>query len=144
MKCSICDKEEKGYGNNANPLNSGRCCDECNLKFVIPRRMLCLKNDNIEEDPQPDKEEETKLVDIDFEEEPPWDNPEGKYKCECDDEIVGQMCLIGEHGGAYGYGSISECEHCNNNIPCPHTTVRHTLCVYRDYDWDSDPNGLLD
>ena len=45
MKCSICDKEEKGYGNNAYPINSGRCCDECNWKVVIPRRMLFLKNE---------------------------------------------------------------------------------------------------
>lgn len=45
MKCSICDKEipvkEGGWsqGNNAEPINSGRCCDECNMAVVIPARL---------------------------------------------------------------------------------------------------------
>jgi hypothetical protein len=44
MKCSICKKEIpiKGTwveGNNAYPINNGRCCDECDLRIVIPRRI---------------------------------------------------------------------------------------------------------
>ena len=27
--CSICYKEYSGWGNNALPVNSGRCCDYC-------------------------------------------------------------------------------------------------------------------
>ena len=50
MKCCLCKKEiEKLYtpngemywdkGNNAFPLKSGRCCDECNNNKVIPARL---------------------------------------------------------------------------------------------------------
>lgn len=42
--CSICKKEYTGWGNNAEPINDGRCCDECNWKKVIPARMKKLKN----------------------------------------------------------------------------------------------------
>ena len=37
-KCCFCKKEIKGYGNNAEPLKKGYCCDECNIKLVIPTR----------------------------------------------------------------------------------------------------------
>ena len=51
MKCIICGKqiEKKLHpvtgevywdtGNNAEPVNSGRCCDGCNDTVVIPRRI---------------------------------------------------------------------------------------------------------
>jgi hypothetical protein len=47
MKCSICQKEienNNGWdkGHNAEPVNSGRCCDVCNYKIVIPARMTLL------------------------------------------------------------------------------------------------------
>jgi len=47
MKCSICGKQIKAvgawkYGNNAEPVNSGRCCDKCNMTVVIPARMRNL------------------------------------------------------------------------------------------------------
>jgi len=49
-KCSICEGEiEEKYdkngvmywdkGNNAQPVNDGRCCDGYNLSVVIPARM---------------------------------------------------------------------------------------------------------
>lgn len=38
--CSLCHKPYQGYGNNALPLNEGRCCDDCNRNFVIPARQL--------------------------------------------------------------------------------------------------------
>lgn len=41
--CSICGKEYEGYGNNAEPINDGRCCDECNLSKVIPARLGLMK-----------------------------------------------------------------------------------------------------
>ena len=44
--CCICGKEYTGYGNNAEPVCSGRCCDECNTKVVIPER---FKNINLSE-----------------------------------------------------------------------------------------------
>mgnify|MGYP000340447511 FL=1 len=37
--CSICGKKYDGYGNNAQPINDERCCDECNRKVVIPIRI---------------------------------------------------------------------------------------------------------
>ena len=50
MKCSICNNEiEKNEisswdkGNNAQPINNGRCCDECNTYKVIPVRLMNLK-----------------------------------------------------------------------------------------------------
>lgn len=42
--CSICGKKYKGYGNNAQPVNSGICCDVCNSEIVIPRRLQERKN----------------------------------------------------------------------------------------------------
>jgi hypothetical protein len=38
MNCSICNKEFEGMGNNAAPINNGRCCDECNENMVLPAR----------------------------------------------------------------------------------------------------------
>ena len=44
MKCSICKEEIKAIngwteGNNAEPINNGRCCDTCNMEKVIPARL---------------------------------------------------------------------------------------------------------
>ena len=41
--CCICGEPIEGYGNNPNPYKrEGRCCDACNLKFVIPARLAEL------------------------------------------------------------------------------------------------------
>ena len=47
--CSICSKPILPHpisgwagGNNAEPLNSGRCCDECDSKYVIPYRIALI------------------------------------------------------------------------------------------------------
>lgn len=42
--CSICGKEFDGFGNNAEPVNDGICCNKCNNEIVIPRRMADLCN----------------------------------------------------------------------------------------------------
>lgn len=48
LKCSICSEIIKPnsfgwkYGNNAQPINDGRCCDICNYKYVIPARLKQL------------------------------------------------------------------------------------------------------
>ena len=48
--CSICGKkiptELDGWsiGNNAEPINDGRCCNECNETVVIPARIKQIKN----------------------------------------------------------------------------------------------------
>ena len=36
--CSICQDTYTGFGNNAEPINNGRCCDSCN-GLVITARM---------------------------------------------------------------------------------------------------------
>jgi len=55
MKCSICGGEiekkvnpatGKVYwenGNNAEPVNDGRCCDVCDASVVIPRRIRDIR-----------------------------------------------------------------------------------------------------
>ena len=43
-KCSICGKQYEGFGNNAQPINDGRCCDECNKNVVIARRLTDIIN----------------------------------------------------------------------------------------------------
>lgn len=45
LKCSICGKVIEpnsfgwAFGNNAWPINDGRCCDYCNYYVVIPARL---------------------------------------------------------------------------------------------------------
>jgi len=49
VKCSICTREIEplvlegkvywNQGNNAEPINDGRCCDLCNSNVVIPLRI---------------------------------------------------------------------------------------------------------
>lgn len=41
-KCSICDREFQGRGNNAEPVNRGRCCDECDMTTVFGMRVEIL------------------------------------------------------------------------------------------------------
>ena len=46
MKCSICKEDMIGkFGHNAQPINDGRCCDECN-NLVIIARIKEMSNDN--------------------------------------------------------------------------------------------------
>ena len=39
QKCVICGETFDGYGNNAEPVKKGICCDVCNVKYVIPARI---------------------------------------------------------------------------------------------------------
>jgi hypothetical protein len=36
--CSICQREFTEFGNNAWPVNDGRCCDACNATAVCAAR----------------------------------------------------------------------------------------------------------
>jgi hypothetical protein len=38
--CSICGGAIVGFGNDAWPVNDGRCCDQCNVERVISARLL--------------------------------------------------------------------------------------------------------
>lgn len=47
--CVICQDEFAGFGNNPAPainVKTGeeRCCDECNARIVIPRRIILAMN----------------------------------------------------------------------------------------------------
>ena len=50
MKCSICSEEiiveDNGWdlGNNAQPINEGRCCTKCNDTVVVPARIRSYQN----------------------------------------------------------------------------------------------------
>lgn len=35
--CSICFRKYEGFGNNAQPINDGRCCDGCNGLVILAR-----------------------------------------------------------------------------------------------------------
>jgi hypothetical protein len=37
--CCICKKKYIGWGNNAQPVKKGLCCDECNFKVIVPARI---------------------------------------------------------------------------------------------------------
>ena len=49
MFCSICGElneewlDGSGYGNNAEPVNDGRCCDDCNEFWVLPARIQIIQ-----------------------------------------------------------------------------------------------------
>ena len=45
MECSICNENIEGFGNNAQPMNDGMCCDDCN-NLVIIERIKEMSNDN--------------------------------------------------------------------------------------------------
>lgn len=50
IKCSICNAVEIDgfyeYGNNAEPINNGECCNLCNEDFVIPARLKQIYKSN--------------------------------------------------------------------------------------------------
>jgi len=44
INCSICEKNiPDSQSNNAQPINNGRCCHECNMEVVIPTRLNKVK-----------------------------------------------------------------------------------------------------
>ena len=46
MNCSICNnKINDEFGNNAEPINNGRCCNDCNSTVVIPARIKEMLDD---------------------------------------------------------------------------------------------------
>lgn len=49
--CCICGDDFEGFGNNPAPYKeSGKCCDACNRKFVIPARLAELSDEDSNED----------------------------------------------------------------------------------------------
>lgn len=48
--CDICHKYYSGWGNNAEPVLIGECCDECNSGVVLPKRyeeyLKCINSES--------------------------------------------------------------------------------------------------
>ena len=45
MKCCFCNKKIEGHGNNPAPAGmkaNDRCCNDCNMKIVIPTRIAMM------------------------------------------------------------------------------------------------------
>ena len=42
--CVICGCDIYDFGNNAEPVKNGRCCDTCNDTVVIPKRIEIITN----------------------------------------------------------------------------------------------------
>lgn len=40
FQCCLCGQVVEEFGNNPEPIMSGKCCDACNLEYVIPVRNL--------------------------------------------------------------------------------------------------------
>lgn len=39
-KCCICGLIFNGFGNNAEPVRKGVCCESCNSRFIVQSRIL--------------------------------------------------------------------------------------------------------
>ena len=46
MICCICGYKVRGWGHNAEPLSTGRCCDMCN-DLVIQKRIIDMELNNV-------------------------------------------------------------------------------------------------
>lgn len=46
FKCVICHKTSKGYGNNAQPVKVGICCDNCNEDVIMERLRQVEEREN--------------------------------------------------------------------------------------------------
>ena len=45
--CIFCKTLKEGHGNNPFPIReNGKCCDECNQKYVIPERIKLMKKED--------------------------------------------------------------------------------------------------
>jgi hypothetical protein len=44
--CCICRETYRGFGNNAQPYRDGRCCDDCNTRYVLKARMADFELDH--------------------------------------------------------------------------------------------------
>ncbi len=46
MWCDICNEHIHDFGHNAEPVvKNGKCCDVCNIKVVIPKRIEEMNDD---------------------------------------------------------------------------------------------------
>lgn len=47
--CSICNEKYEGFGNNAQPINDGECCDACNQEVIYQRIQAIVEGVDFDE-----------------------------------------------------------------------------------------------
>ena len=50
MECVICSDIIENFGHNPDPINAGKgkCCDKCNIRYVIPARIYSIEESCID------------------------------------------------------------------------------------------------
>lgn len=107
QECVICHKPFEGYGNNAEPVAEGRCCDECNAKVVIPARIEEMnkskkldevkEKDGAEEKAEPEENIEPEEKQVEPEDDAPEDkiiSPETMDDIEIEEKENSEPCQI--------------------------------------------------
>lgn len=67
MKCCFCGKDIMDYGNDpwpADMADNSRCCDDCNMKIVIPARIKALYEKHDKEEMKMDKQSDKVIAKI--------------------------------------------------------------------------------
>lgn len=106
QECVICHKQFEGYGNNAEPVAEGRCCDECNAKVVIPARIEEMnKSKKLDEAKEKDEAEEKAEPEENIEPEEKQVEPEDDAS---EDKIISPETM-----------DDIEIEEKENSEPCP-------------------------
>ena len=91
----ICHQPFEGYGNNAEPVAEGRCCDECNAKVVIPARIEEMnKSKKLDEAKEKDEAEETQVEPQDDASEDKIISPETMDDIEIEEKENSEPCQI--------------------------------------------------
>lgn len=105
VTCCICHEPIiNGYGNNAQPVMDGTCCDKCNIERVIPMRFEMMKDNEVSkaEGLQEEKNSEKlfrkfpqlrKTADVEVSVEDKWTDLFKKNEGFEDDQIKGQMTI---------------------------------------------------
>ena len=44
--CSICRADYDEWGQSAEPVNRGRCCNRCNERVVIPAKIALMRKES--------------------------------------------------------------------------------------------------
>ena len=93
--CVICHKPLEGYGNNAEPVAEGRCCDECNTKVVIPARIEEInKHKKLDEAKENVEQEEKQVEPEDDASEDKIISPETMDDIEIEEKENSESCQI--------------------------------------------------
>jgi len=46
-RCVLCKENFEGYGNNADPIAKGLCCNRCNIKVITVRLYNMREQQNV-------------------------------------------------------------------------------------------------